>query len=72
LKRALLQGAPNLGPLGLQEIGSSFDDDEWLFEIKHDGFRALAFIESGTCRLVSRNNRTYKRFTDLRDATQAT
>src|SRR5262245_57907270 len=60
---------PNLTPLGLQEIGSSFDDDEWLFEIKHDGFRALAFIESGTCRLVSRNNHTYKRLSDLRDAT---
>src|SRR4029453_19367963 len=62
---------PNITPLGLQEIGSSFDDDDWLFEIKHDGFRALAYIENGACRLVSRNNHTYKRFTDLREATPA-
>jgi hypothetical protein len=27
----------------------------WLFEIKHDGFRSTAFIEDGHCRLISRN-----------------
>jgi bifunctional non-homologous end joining protein LigD len=33
-----------------------FDDNEWLFEIKWDGFRALATIESdGTVKLTSRN-----------------
>jgi hypothetical protein len=24
-----------------------FDDDDWLFELKYDGFRALAVIEHG-------------------------
>lgn len=32
-----------------------FDDPDYLFELKHDGFRAIAYIENGDCRLVSRN-----------------
>src|SRR4030095_7225807 len=34
-------------------------------EIKYDGFRALAHIETGGCRLVSRNNHAYRSFRDL-------
>jgi bifunctional non-homologous end joining protein LigD len=36
-------------------VDKPFDDDEWLFEIKWDGYRAVAFIEDGKVRLVSRN-----------------
>lgn len=32
---------------------------EWIYEIKFDGFRALAFIEGGDARLVSRNNKDF-------------
>jgi len=32
-----------------------FDDPNWLFEIKWDGYRAVAFIRDGKARLVSRN-----------------
>jgi len=32
-----------------------FDDPDWLFEIKWDGYRAVAFIDNGKVRLVSRN-----------------
>jgi len=32
-----------------------FDDPNWLFEIKWDGYRAIAFIKDGQVRLVSRN-----------------
>ena len=59
---------PKIEPLDLQEIRTPFSDPEWLFEIKYDGFRALALIEGGECRLVSRNDRNYKRFLDLRRA----
>ena len=38
----------------LARIGRPFDSDEHLFEIKWDGIRALAFVEGGDCRLVSR------------------
>jgi bifunctional non-homologous end joining protein LigD len=32
-----------------------FDGDEWLFEIKHDGFRVLAIRDGGSPRLFTRN-----------------
>jgi len=32
-----------------------FDNAAWLFEIKWDGYRAVAFIDEGKVRLVSRN-----------------
>ena len=43
-----------------------FDDPNWLFEIKWDGYRAIAFIGDGHVRLVSRNqNDLSKQFPDL-------
>jgi bifunctional non-homologous end joining protein LigD len=36
-------------------VDEPFDDDEWLFEIKWDGFRAIAFVDDGRVRLTSRN-----------------
>jgi bifunctional non-homologous end joining protein LigD len=36
-------------------IAKAFDNPDWLFELKWDGFRAIAFIEDGRLRLVSRN-----------------
>jgi bifunctional non-homologous end joining protein LigD len=32
-----------------------FDDPNWLFEIKWDGYRVVSFLENGSVRLVSRN-----------------
>jgi hypothetical protein len=43
-----------------------FDDPEWIFELKYDGFRALAFVNGGGTRLVSRRGLEYCRFDDLR------
>jgi len=37
-----------------------FDHPDWIFEIKYDGFRALAYIEDGESDLVSRKSHTYK------------
>jgi bifunctional non-homologous end joining protein LigD len=45
---------PKITPLGLQEIRSAFDDEEWLFELKHDGFRLLAARQADDVRLVYR------------------
>jgi bifunctional non-homologous end joining protein LigD len=33
----------------------AFDNPEWLFEIKWDGYRAVAFIDEGRVRLMSRS-----------------
>jgi bifunctional non-homologous end joining protein LigD len=32
-----------------------FDDPDWLFEFKYDGFRGLCYLEQGRCRFMSRN-----------------
>src|SRR5215472_14909589 len=42
-----------------------FSHPDWLFEIKWDGFRSLAYIENGHCKLVSRNGNEFKSFSDL-------
>jgi bifunctional non-homologous end joining protein LigD len=33
--------------------------DDWIYEIKFDGFRALAFIKGGDVRLLSRNEKDF-------------
>ena len=57
---------PALRPQPLVRIPEPFNDPAWLWELKLDGFRSLAFIENGQCRLVSRNGHVYKRFDPLR------
>ena len=42
-----------------------FDHEDWIFEVKYDGFRALAYLEEGKCQLVSRRNHVYKSFQKL-------
>jgi len=42
-------------PMLATSVDKPFDDPEWLFEIKWDGYRAVAFIAKGKVRLVSRN-----------------
>jgi bifunctional non-homologous end joining protein LigD len=52
-------------PAPLRQQKTPFDDPGWIYEIKHDGFRALAVIEQGTCRFVSRNKYPLSRFRAL-------
>ena len=55
-------------PLGLVRRTDAFDDTDWVFELKHDGFRALAYIDAATCRLVSRNQHRFDEFDALAKA----
>jgi len=49
-------------------IDEAFDAPDWLFEIKWDGYRAVAFLENGKLRLVSRNqNELTPRYPELKD-----
>jgi bifunctional non-homologous end joining protein LigD len=61
---------PGQAPLTLARLGDEpFSDPDWLFEIKWDGVRTLAFAEDGKVRLVSRSGREvtdeYPEFADL-------
>src|SRR5262249_28692458 len=42
-----------------------FDSDQFIFELKIDGFRALAHIENGKGELISRNGNVLRGFADL-------
>jgi len=59
---------PLIRPQPLVRIPEPFNDPEWIFELKLDGFRALAYIEQGQCRLVSRNGQSYRSFDPLKVA----
>ncbi len=55
-------------PMLATTIDEAFDAPDWLFEIKWDGYRAVAFIENGKLRLVSRNqNELTPRYPELKD-----
>ena len=52
----------------LQSCGNNpvpFDDPDWVFELKHDGFRALAVLKGGKVRFVSRTGRQLHGFESL-------
>ena len=52
-------------PHPLRSKADPFDHSDYLFKLKYDGFRALAYLESGRCRLVSRNGTTFSSFSVL-------
>jgi bifunctional non-homologous end joining protein LigD len=55
-------------PMLAESIDEPFDSKDWLFEIKWDGYRAIAFIENGKVRFVSRNqNDLTPRYPELKD-----
>ena len=56
---------PIVSPMRLSRRLKPFDSFDYLYEIKHDGFRALAYVENGKCRLVSRNGNRFHRFGEL-------
>jgi bifunctional non-homologous end joining protein LigD len=58
---------PRFDTAQLSLVRTPFDDPDFLFELKHDGFRALAHIWDGNCELVSRKRNAYKSFNELRE-----
>ena len=52
-------------PQPLRSKTLPFDHSDYVFELKYDGFRALAYLENGRCRLVSRNGTTFSSFSFL-------
>jgi bifunctional non-homologous end joining protein LigD len=62
---ALLKQAPatkmpvKLKPMLATLVDAPFDDDEWQYEVKWDGFRTLAYVNDGEADLLSRNNKSF-------------
>jgi bifunctional non-homologous end joining protein LigD len=54
-------------PLQFTQRAEPFDDPNWIYEIKHDGFRALAVLERGQCRLFSRKKHKLYGFRTFRE-----
>jgi bifunctional non-homologous end joining protein LigD len=58
-------------PMLATPTDKAFDNPGWLFEIKWDGYRAVAFIEDGRVRLVSRTqNDLTAQFSELGSLSQ--
>lgn len=46
-------------------VGKAPEGDNWLYEVKYDGYRILAFLEGNTVRLITRNGNDYtERFSE--------
>ena len=58
---------PSIHPIRPRVTKQPFDSPDYIFEMKHDGFRAIAYIEKRECHLVSRNLNQFK-FQTLQEA----
>jgi len=69
LKGAVKRPMPTaIQPMLASITEDPFDDPNWLFEIKWDGYRVVSFIANGKVRMVSRNqNDLGPRYPELRE-----
>lgn len=71
--QVLLAAAPkaalprNMKAMKATQVDKPFHDPQWVYEIKWDGYRALAFVENGAAELVSRNNLVYDHFSPINE-----
>jgi len=60
LKKAPKTAIPKgVKPMLATLVDEPFDDPDWQYEVKWDGYRALAFINKGKVDLLSRNNKSF-------------
>ncbi|HEY0667014.1 MAG TPA: DNA ligase D [Sphingobacteriaceae bacterium] len=48
-----------LKPMLATLVDKPFDDPDWVYEIKWDGYRALAMVNKGEAELISRNKKSF-------------
>ena len=58
-------GLPHIDPAILTARPEAFDDPEWMFEPKYDGFRSLVYNSPAGCEIRSRRDFLFARFGDL-------
>jgi bifunctional non-homologous end joining protein LigD len=75
---AILEKAPKgdpgskIKPMLATLVDAPFDDSGWLYEVKWDGYRALAFMKGEEVELKSRNNKSFNdQFYPVLDAIKA-
>lgn len=60
--------ARNASPMLIEQQMEAFDDPEWLYELKMDGFRCLSYIDRGMADFRNkRNMRMLSKFPELMD-----
>jgi bifunctional non-homologous end joining protein LigD len=60
-----LRHLPKITLLIVKPRAAAFDNPDWLFELKYDGFRALLEIDGKGARLVSRNRNCFRHLDPL-------
>lgn len=61
----LLKSAPaqkfytSVDPMLATLVDKPFDSDEWIYEVKWDGYRAVAFMNDGEVTMKSRNDKSF-------------
>lgn len=59
----------NISPMLATLVDKPFDEVGWQYEVKWDGYRAMAFINNGKVDLLSRNNKSFnEKFYPVHDA----
>jgi len=70
---ALLKAAPKspvpttIKPMKATLIDEPFDDPDWVYEVKWDGYRAIARVNKKDVKLISRNNIPFDKYYPLID-----
>ncbi|MGN6247358.1 MAG: ATP-dependent DNA ligase [Ginsengibacter sp.] len=61
-----------VNPMNFKLRPAAFDSEDWIFEIKWDGFRMLSFNSGSEVKLRSRNNSSFdKRFNSIKEELQS-
>lgn len=75
---AILSTAPKrafpakLRPMLATLVDKPFDEEGWIYEVKWDGYRALAFSHKGKTELKSRNDKSFdEKFYPVKEAVEA-
>ncbi|AKK71290.1 DNA ligase [Chryseobacterium gallinarum] len=76
--QSLLKKAPkqrfytHIEPMLATLVNKPFDDEEWVYEVKWDGYRAVAFMHKGEVELKSRNDKSFnEKFYPIYDTLKA-
>ncbi|HVU98174.1 MAG TPA: DNA ligase D [Puia sp.] len=58
----------DVAPMLATLVDKPFDEEGWEYEIKWDGYRALAYLKKGKVELRSRNNKSFEKYYPVYDA----